>query len=184
MALSFIKRVFTFGKPAEEALPETVTPEEVATVEAELEPKPRTEDLPVAADPVAPTEIETAGGPSADVEPEIAEADEPALLAGVEATSDIGVVPLSLLQAEAEAEIAGGADAPPSVLPDISPSWGEIGDAPVSSPSHATDVSMPSMVTVGQTPSSESISPLEGEMFGRTEDVSCTPRLPPTILPA
>ncbi len=184
MALSFIKRVFTFGKPAEEAVPETVTPEEVAAVEAELEPKPRTEDLPIAADPVAPTEIETAGGPVADVEPEVAETDEPALLAGVEATSDIGVVPLSLLQAEAEAEIAGGADAPPSVLPDISPTRGEIGDASVSSPSHATDVSMPSMVTVGQTPSSESISPLEGEMPGRAEGgISAEETRPEPILP-
>ena len=169
MALSFIKRVFTFGKPAEEAVPETVTPEEVAAVEAELEPKPRTEDLPVAADPVAPTEVETAGGPSADVEPEVAEADEPALLASIQATSDIGVVPLSLLQAEAEAEIASGADAPPSVLPDISPTGGEITDEPDSSPSEAANSSVASTVIVEQRPGSDSISPPVGEMSGRTE---------------
>ncbi|WP_440409312.1 signal recognition particle-docking protein FtsY [Neorhizobium petrolearium] len=113
MALGFIKRVFTFGKPAEEPAPEAERPEDVAAVEAELEPKSREEDLPVSpVDPVAPTEIETAGGPAADAaaeniqlyEPETAGDEEPALLPGVEDTSDIGVAPLSLLEAEAEAE--------------------------------------------------------------------------------
>jgi fused signal recognition particle receptor len=148
MALSFIKRVFTFGKPAEEPAPDAVKPEDVAAIQAELEPKSRDEDLPVSpVDPVAPAEIETAGGPVADVaaenvepaEPEAAEEDEPALLSGVEAASEIGMVPLSLLQAEAEAEeeAVAAAEAPPSVLPDISPSRGEITDEP---PAPASDI--------------------------------------------
>ncbi|MBW6423983.1 signal recognition particle-docking protein FtsY [Rhizobium sp. XQZ8] len=184
MALSFIKRVFTFGKPAEEAVPETEKPAEVSAVEAELEPKSRAEDLPVAADPVAPTEIETAGGPASDVAAEAAVAEEPALLPGAEAISEIGVVPLSLLQAEAEAEEASGVDTPPSVLPDISPSRGEITDAPVSSPSDAAGVSTPSTVGTELQPSHESISPLVGEMSGRTEGgISADEARPEPILP-
>ncbi|WP_105423190.1 signal recognition particle-docking protein FtsY [Neorhizobium sp. T25_27] len=185
MALSFIKRVFTFGKPAEEPAPDAVKPEDVAAIQAELEPKSRDEDLPVSpVDPVAPAEIETAGGPVADVaaenvepaEPEAAEEDEPALLSGVEAASEIGMVPLSLLQAEAEAEEEGvaAAEAPPSVLPDISPSRGEITDEP---PAPASDIgdmdsgpaATGSGFTLEQEAPRDSISPLEGEMSGRTE---------------
>ena len=59
MALSFIKKVFTFGKPAEEPVPEAV--------ERELEQRSRDEDLPIADDPVLPEEMDTAGGPAADV---------------------------------------------------------------------------------------------------------------------
>ena len=135
MALSFIKRVFTFGKPGEEQAPEAERAEDLRSVEAELEPKSRHEDLPVSpVDPVAPTEIETAGGPSADraseniTEPE-GEDETAAILPGVEAAPDIGMVPLSLLQAEAEAEEEGGAasaETPSSVLPDISPPVGDI----------------------------------------------------------
>jgi len=96
MALSFIKKVFTFGKPLEEAKP----PEAVPVIE------PLKEELPVAADPVLPEEVETAGGPAADVaEPEVAaEEEEAAILPDVAQMSDVGVVPLSLLEAEAEAE--------------------------------------------------------------------------------
>ncbi|WP_105374456.1 signal recognition particle-docking protein FtsY [Neorhizobium huautlense] len=135
MALSFIKRVFTFGKPGEEQAPEAERAEDLRSVEAELEPKSRHEDLPVSpVDPVAPTEIETAGGPSADraseniTEPE-ADDETAAILPGVEAAPDIGMVPLSLLQAEAEAEEEEGvasAETPSSVLPDISPPVGDI----------------------------------------------------------
>lgn len=60
MALSFIKKVFTFGKPAEEPVP--------AAVERELEPRSRDEDLPVADDPVLAEEMDTAGGPAADID--------------------------------------------------------------------------------------------------------------------
>lgn len=106
MALSFIKRVFTFGdKPVEEqaAHPVPDAAADVAAVQAELEPKSRDENLPVAADPVAPVEMETAGGPSDDV----VEEEPAAILPGVEEISELGVVPLSLLEAEAAAEVAG-----------------------------------------------------------------------------
>jgi fused signal recognition particle receptor len=111
MALSFIKKVFTFGKPLEEAKPQEAVP----VIE------PVKEELPLAVDPVLPEEVETAGGPAADVaEPEVAaEEEEPALLPDVAQMSDVGVVPLSLLEAEAEAEIEDStaipAETPPSV---------------------------------------------------------------------
>ncbi|MDQ0137314.1 fused signal recognition particle receptor [Neorhizobium galegae] len=184
MALGFIKRVFTFGKPAEEPAPDAVRPEDLAAIQAELEPKSRDEDLPVSpVDPVAPAEIETAGGPVADVaaenvkpaEPEADEDDEPALLPGIEAITEIGTVPLSLLQAEAEAEEAVvSAEAHPSVLSDISPSRGEIADAPSSplsdgraaiSDRGSEDSASASGVGASRLPT----SPLEGEMSDRTE---------------
>jgi len=102
MALSFIKKVFTFGKdkPAEDLVPEAV--------EKELEPRSRDEDLPIADDPVLAEEMDMAGGPAADVgeggatEPEPIE-NEPELLPTADDLGDMGVVPLSLLEAEAEA---------------------------------------------------------------------------------
>ncbi|MFB9949794.1 signal recognition particle-docking protein FtsY [Rhizobium puerariae] len=113
MALSFIKRVFTFGKPAEEQAPEAERPDEIAAVEAgQPEPRPHDEDLPVSpVDPVAATEIETAGGPSADdvaenvelSESETEEEETLPILPDAEDASDTGVAPLSLLEAEAEA---------------------------------------------------------------------------------
>jgi fused signal recognition particle receptor len=92
MALGFIKKVFTFGKekPAEApAAPAELTAEEKAAISAESEPKGRDEDLPVAEDPVLAEEMETAGGPSDDLAPE-----------------DLSIVPLELLEAEAEEEVA------------------------------------------------------------------------------
>jgi fused signal recognition particle receptor len=92
MALGFIKKVFTFGKekPAETpAAPAELTAEEKAAISAESEPKGRDEDLPVTKDPVRAEEMETAGGPSDDLSPE-----------------DLSMVPLELLEAEAEAEKA------------------------------------------------------------------------------
>ncbi|WJR69219.1 signal recognition particle-docking protein FtsY [Neorhizobium sp. CSC1952] len=187
MALGFIKRVFTFGKPAEEQAPEAEKPENVAAVEAELEPKSRDEDLPVSpVDPVAPTEIETAGGPAADVaaegedrsadaadeniEPEPSEEETPPILPNAENVSAIGVVPLSLLEAEAEAEDGVAfAETPPSVLPDISPTRGEITDAPSSPTSDYSDASTGLESALEQGASHDSISPLVGEMSGRTE---------------
>ncbi|MGK6313323.1 signal recognition particle-docking protein FtsY [Neorhizobium sp. DT-125] len=175
MALGFIKRVFTFGKPAEEQAPEAARPEDAPAVAAELEPKSRAEDLPVSpVDPVALTEIETAGGPAADVAAENVEFSEPEreeeetlpILPGAENVSDIGVVPLSLLEAEEEAALT---ETPPSVLPDISPSRGEITDELPASPSDADDVSTTSEPALGQGANHEPISPLEGEMSGRTE---------------
>ncbi|MBB3594507.1 fused signal recognition particle receptor [Rhizobium sp. BK529] len=112
MALSFIKKVFTFGKPVEEPVPEAV--------EKDLEPRSRDEDLPVAADPVLAEEMDTAGGPAADAgegratEPEPLET-EPGLLPTAGDLDDVGVVPLSLLEAEAEASTDDVAKASPSV---------------------------------------------------------------------
>jgi fused signal recognition particle receptor len=114
MALSFIKKVFTFGKPLEEAKPQEAAPA--------IEPVKK--ELPAAADPVLPEEVETAGGPVADVvEPEVVEeAEEPAILPDVAQMSDVGVVPLSLLEAEAEAEVALEAPAEDSsVIPAETP---------------------------------------------------------------
>lgn len=130
MALSFIKKVFTFGKPAEEPVP--------AAVERELEPRSRDEDLPVADDPVLAEEMDTAGGPAADideggVEAAVADDDvESSILPAADQLSDMGVVPLSLLEAEAAAEAETEADpiavdvaeAPPLSLRDISPTRG------------------------------------------------------------
>lgn len=90
MALGFIKKVFTFGKekPAEApGAPAELTAEEKAAISAESEPKGRDEDLPVAEDPVLAEEMETAGGPSDDLSSE-----------------DLSMVPLELLEAEAEEE--------------------------------------------------------------------------------
>ncbi|NKN36923.1 signal recognition particle-docking protein FtsY [Agrobacterium sp. a22-2] len=108
MALGFIKKVFSFGKdkPAGEDVPKG---EDFATLveaaaEAETVPVPPEDDLPVLpVDPVADVQMETASGPSADMP-----ADEiPAELPGAEALGEIGVVPLSLLQAESAAGDAG-----------------------------------------------------------------------------
>ena len=90
MALGFIKKVFTFGKekPAKAPIAQTeLTAEEKAAISAESEPKDRVEDLPLAEDPVLAEEMETAGGPSDDLSPE-----------------DLSIVPLDLLEAEAEEE--------------------------------------------------------------------------------
>ncbi|MBX5220858.1 signal recognition particle-docking protein FtsY [Rhizobium sp. NLR8a] len=176
MALSFIKKVFTFGKPAEEPLPETV--------ERELEPRSRDEDLPIAEDPVLPEEIDTAGGPAADVgegaEEERDDA-EPAILPAPDQLSDIGVVPLSLLEAEAEAETEAQpmavdvVETPPSVLaghlphngrdrsePEVSVSAEETADGADLLPEEPE-------LDVEQEIAVQPISPPVGEMPGRAE---------------
>ncbi|TWF50203.1 signal recognition particle-docking protein FtsY [Neorhizobium alkalisoli] len=163
MALSFIKRVFTFGEqPAEEKTNEVAQAAEHAALEKSVVEG----DLPVSpVDPVSDVEIETAGGPSADA---VAE-ETPAILPGAEETSELGVVPLSLLEAEAAAETVSSpnAETPPSVLPDISPSRGEITDAAVSPSSDIGAADAAS--SVGQGASSQPISPPVGEMPGRAE---------------
>ncbi|PDT06256.1 signal recognition particle-docking protein FtsY [Rhizobium chutanense] len=120
MALSFIKKVFTFGKPAEEPVPESV--------ERELEPRSRDEALPIAEDPVLPEEMDTAGGPAADFDQDTAEEHvalddaEPAILPAPDQLSDMGVVPLSLLEAEAAAEVQTEIQAPVETVAEIPPS--------------------------------------------------------------
>jgi fused signal recognition particle receptor len=127
MALSFLKKVFTFGKdkpaegeptvtPAADAVMDQAesafTPAETRAIQAEMEPHSRTEDLPLAEAQVLPEEIDTAGGPSAD------EVDAPefhALLPPTEQIGDIGLIPLSLLEAEAGASETEEREVPPSV---------------------------------------------------------------------
>ncbi|KAA3445752.1 ABC transporter ATP-binding protein [Mesorhizobium sp. SARCC-RB16n] len=59
-----------------------------------------------------------------------------------------------------------GAKAPPSVLPDISPSRGEIGSSAAGS---FQPTSAPTSSAIGESGNRRTISPLEGEMSGRTE---------------
>ncbi|TPI29642.1 ABC transporter ATP-binding protein [Mesorhizobium sp. B3-2-1] len=59
-----------------------------------------------------------------------------------------------------------GAKAPPSVLPDISPSRGEIGSSAAGS---FQPTSAPTTSAIGESGNRRAISPLEGEMSGRTE---------------
>ncbi len=136
MALSFLKKVFTFGKDKPiEAEPAAVpavdevmdlaesafTPEETRAIEAELEPHSREEHLPLATDPVLPQEMDTGGGPSADsadapeLEAETAEEEEHALLPPTEQIGDLGLIPLALLEAEAEDSAVEESVTPPSV---------------------------------------------------------------------
>ncbi|UWM81166.1 signal recognition particle-docking protein FtsY [Rhizobium sp. SRDI969] len=183
MALSFIKKVFTFGKPADQPVP--------AAVERELEPRSRDEDLPVADDPVLAEEMDTAGGPAADIDPggvEAAVADddvESAILPAADQLNDMSVVPLSLLEAEAAAEAeteahpiaADVAEAPPSVpsghLPHKGGDRSEV-DAPPSVEETAEVAGLlpeeiSPEINVEQDISVQPISPLVGEMPGRAE---------------
>ena len=127
MALGFIKKVFSFGKdkaetddrPQEDAAPERGN--ENASFEAALSDAEA--HGPVDKDPVSELEMETAGGPAPDevtdavLSADDEEEDAP-LLPGAELSGDMGVVPLSLLQAEAAAEeqAESGAEAADVVL--------------------------------------------------------------------
>jgi fused signal recognition particle receptor len=119
MALGFIKKVFSFGKDkAESELPEsdssTLPPKGDANASFEEALEEAGELSPVA-DPVLDVEMETAGGPSSDeVDAEDAVEDDAPLLPGTEQVGDIGMVPLSLLEAEA----AAGDDATATILPE------------------------------------------------------------------
>ncbi|MBY5785634.1 signal recognition particle-docking protein FtsY [Rhizobium leguminosarum] len=190
MALSFIKKVFTFGKPAEEPVP--------AAVERELEPRSRDEDLPVADDPVLAEEMDTAGGPAADideggVEAPVADDDvESSMLPAADQLSDMGVVPLSLLEAEAAAEVEAEsrtvaepvAEIPASVPPEHFPD--EAGDpletGALEQPANLEEIveklpeeiptepgEIPTGDDAGLDSPSQPISPPVGEMPGRAE---------------
>ncbi|WP_426129755.1 signal recognition particle-docking protein FtsY [Pararhizobium sp. PWRC1-1] len=198
MALSFLKKVFTFGKdkpgegeptatPAADAVMDqaesTFSPEETRAIEAELEPHSRTEDLPVAKDPVLPEEMDTAGGPSADTHdaPEFVdeisgekEDETPAILPAVEEIGDIGLIPLSLLEAEAEASATEENVTPPSVPSGHLPLKGE--------DQIEADAPSAQSLSVDETTEAEAsmISPLEGEMPDRAEGGA---ELPATIEP-
>jgi fused signal recognition particle receptor len=105
MALGFIKKVFTFGKdkPAEQA-PQVA---ETKAIEAALEPQSREEHLPLSTDPVLPEEMDTAGGRAADVGEADAEEGDAPIRPDVGQMDVLGVTPLSLLEAEIEAEASG-----------------------------------------------------------------------------
>ncbi|NLS05702.1 signal recognition particle-docking protein FtsY [Rhizobium sp. P32RR-XVIII] len=211
MALSFIKKVFTFGKekPVEEQVPETV---ETKALDAELEPHSREENLPLANDPVLAEEMDTAGGPTGDLgdnasveelaekadalapeEDDVSEVLPPEVQAG-----DMGLVPLSLLEAEAEAEVVAAEDSPPT-LPGIPPTGGETEarDAPhqateVEGEPTAADVERDDTTATQETAdygqdAATSLAPLVGGMPGRVggeipeSDVSAeTPLEPPS----
>ncbi|MBY5649590.1 signal recognition particle-docking protein FtsY [Rhizobium leguminosarum] len=200
MALSFIKKVFTFGKPAEEPVP--------AAVERELEPRSRDEDLPVADDPVLAEEMDTAGGPAADideggVEAPVADDDvESSMLPAADQLSDMGVVPLSLLEAEAAAEVEAESqtvaepvtEIPASVPPEHFPD--EAGDrlatGALEQPADLDESveKLPEEIPTEpeEIPSEDDagpISPPVGEMPGRAEGVNSTaePETGSPILP-
>ncbi|MFP5077444.1 signal recognition particle-docking protein FtsY [Rhizobium sp. YIM 134829] len=125
MAFDFLKRVFTFDKVPDADQPQDAAPEALAPAapdpvvpvthegDAPLADAPPAETgvagaLPFAPDPVLPEEMDTAGGPSPDEAETLADVEEesPLPLPAAEAIGDLGIVPLSLLEAEADAEPA------------------------------------------------------------------------------
>lgn len=174
MALGFIKKVFSFGKEkAETDRPDSdVTPEGVSEassfeqvlVEAEAH-------APLAEDPVLPVEMETAGGPSPDEQeasdgPDNDGEDEDApLLPGPEQVGDMGMVPLSLLQAEAQA-LDEGADLNESVPAADAPLDDAAMDRLLDEAKDATatdDIPTPAVLPKGFSTASERIEPVEPE---------------------
>ena len=178
MALSFFKKVFTFGKdkPVEtEPAPQPAVDEVMDQAEAvftpdppppETEPQPLfpTDDLPTATDPVLPEEMETAGGPAADSAdaPNFEADEEPALLPPAEEIGILGVAPLSLLEAEAEASENEESATPPSV-----PS----GHLPLKGGDQLETDATSLLSNTDNRPEAAppAISPLEGEMPDRAE---------------
>ena len=128
MALGFIKKVFSFGKnKAETDKPESeeaVARHEDHSAFEEALNEAEAHTLP-AEDPVSEVEMETAAGPSSDDVEHVAHTveddeneEEAPLLPGPELVGDIGVVPLSLLVAEAAADETVDAVAQDSVAAD------------------------------------------------------------------
>ncbi|PKA40761.1 signal recognition particle-docking protein FtsY [Rhizobium sullae] len=174
MALSFIKKVFTFGKekPAEEQAPEAA---ETKALEAELEPHSREEHLPRASDPALPEEMDTAGGPAADAS-ETSAKENLTILPAADQIGDLGVIPLSLLEAEAEQE-AGEIKTPPSVPAGHPPHKGGDpleGEAAFSEESAAEVVEASEAEPVtsesGKDIAAQPLTPHVGEMSGSTEE--------------
>ncbi|UXS02558.1 signal recognition particle-docking protein FtsY [Agrobacterium tumefaciens] len=115
MALGFIKKVFSFGKDkaetGEKPLDDSAPAKDDALSSFEEVLHEAEATAPLADDPVLAVEVETAGGPSPDDvavdlnEDEAASEEEDApILPGSEQVGEIGMVPLSLLEAEAAAE--------------------------------------------------------------------------------
>ena len=89
MALGFIKKVFTFGKErSTDVLAPELVEEQVRLPEERVEQPLRPEDIEAAEALAAKADLE------ADA--------EPAILPSAGQLSDLGVVPLSLLEAESE----------------------------------------------------------------------------------
>ncbi|MCV9966168.1 signal recognition particle-docking protein FtsY [Pararhizobium sp. BT-229] len=211
MALSFLKKVFTFGKDkpveagpattpvADEVLEITesaFTPEETRAIESELEPRSRTEDLPVATDPVLAEEMDTAGGPSADSAdaPEFGaeaassedEDEAHALLPAAGEIGDIGLIPLSLLEAEAEASEVTDA-APPSVPSGHLPHKGgdqTEADAPSPQPTAIDETQELSASPISPPVGEMSVQPTEGGEPSTLSDAGyVSEKAPPAISP-
>ncbi len=111
MALGFIKKVFSFGKDkAETDKPEgeeAASRQEDRSAFEEALNEAEAHTLP-AEDPVPDVEMESAAGPVSDDVGQVSETaededEEAPLLPGPELVGDIGMVPLSLLEAEAAA---------------------------------------------------------------------------------
>ena len=108
MALGFIKKVFTFGKekPAQTVPDAAEDKTSVSEIDAEALAGSASDDLladlPLAEDPVLTEEMDTAGGPAADLEEGEAEPDasEPTIADA----ADLDMVPLELLKAEESVE--------------------------------------------------------------------------------
>ncbi len=161
MALGFIKKVFSFGKDKTETdKPESDATFEEVLIEAEAH-------TPVAQDPVSDLEMETAGGPAPDTDSDPAplqdETEEDAsLLPGPEQAGDMGLVPLSLLQAEAEAQDPVDIDAPlDTVAMDALLDEAEAVTASEADTTEAVSAPAPSALPKGFSLPSERVVPVE-----------------------
>ncbi|APO76689.1 signal recognition particle-docking FtsY protein [Rhizobium etli 8C-3] len=173
MALSFIKKVFTFGKekPAEEQAPEA---SQTKVLEAEPGPHSHEEHLPLASDPAFPEQLDIAGAaPAADAVEPSEDAEDAAILPAAYQIGDLGVIPLSLLEAEAEAEPETPAKETPTAKTPPSVSSGDqaADEAPVFDASHdeVTDIrpeEISGAAEEGQTVPPQPISLLGGETPG------------------
>lgn len=132
MALGFIKKVFSFGKDKAETdkleSEEAVSRQEERSAFEEALNEAEAHTLP-AEDPLPDVEMETAAGPASDEVEQVAnvadadldddhEEEDAPLLPGPELVGDIGMVPLSLLEAEAAAEESVNGDARNTSLAD------------------------------------------------------------------
>ncbi|EKF61175.1 MAG: signal recognition particle-docking protein FtsY [Agrobacterium albertimagni] len=124
MALGFIKKVFTFGKEKAAQTTPDASEDKAPVPQSEIPvlsgaSHVHLEDLPLADDPVLAEEMDTAGGPSPDLE---AEQDQPeASELTITEHADLEMVPLALLEAEEVAEqdesLATGEPVESPVLP-------------------------------------------------------------------
>ncbi|PPJ45077.1 signal recognition particle-docking protein FtsY [Rhizobium sp. KAs_5_22] len=156
MALGFIKKVFTFGKdkPAADKPAESEAFANLVDDAEKVDAGETIEALPEAADPVAPEVIGTAGGPAADeagAEPEASPPSGPSdhlPLKGGDRTDTAG--------------ISSGSDKEPARTEDAQPASTTVAE---SSGRPAPDPVIERVAGADRAP----ISPLEGEMSGRTE---------------